>query len=580
MSNLPKGGSYLFGVTNPEDIFTPEDFTDEHKMIYSTTTKFVTNDILPVMEEIEEKKEGLARQLLKACSELGLLGIDIPEKYEGLEMDKITSALVSESMGRAGTFGMMIHGGVTGIGSTPIVFFGNDDQKMRYLPGVAAADKVGAYALTEPEAGTDAMAIKSRAVLSEDGKYYTLNGTKQFITNVGIADYSIVFANVDGEKFTAFIIDEGTEGLSSGLEEKKMGIKGSSTRTIIMENVKVPVENVLFKVGLGHVVAFNILNLGRFKLAASAIGQAKFAMELSATYANERHQFKVPIASFGLIKEKLAEMATGIYVAESTLYRAGGLLDGSLHGADTSDGQVVAKNIEEYALECSMNKVFATEMLAYCVDEGVQIHGGYGYSSEYAIERLYRDARISRIFEGTNEINRSIIPTTLLRKADQLPLQETFEKLHQRIANKDVDLNSEAGLVQAAKDIFLFVLDAGMKKLGKGLMRNQEVIGKLADLAIQAYAMESAWLRAQKAAAKSGDDAAKTKINMATLYINANFNKLANIATEALADIVDPGDLVSTLEQLQVISKFTPKNTIGIRREIAATISAAGKYVC
>jgi alkylation response protein AidB-like acyl-CoA dehydrogenase len=401
---------------------------------------------------------------------------------------------------------------------------------------------------------------------------------------VGIADYSIVFANVDGEKFTAFIIDQDTEGLSSGLEEKKMGIKGSSTRMIIMENVKVPVENVLFQVGLGHVVAFNILNLGRMKIAAGSIGIAKFAMELSATYANERQQFKTPIAQFGLIKEKLAEMATKIYVAESMLYRTGGLLDDSLrnvHATGDNEGQIVAKCIEEYALECSLNKVFATEILAYCVDEGVQIHGGYGFSAEYDIERLYRDARVTRLFEGTSEINRTIIPTTLMRKADKdnLPVQETLEKLRQRISTKAIVRNNEADLVQAAKDIFLYVLDAGLKKYGKGLMRNQEIVGRLADLAIEAFAMESAWLRAQKAAIKLGENDAKHKLNMATMYIYTNISSLVSMATEILAELAADAELENALAELQILSKFTPRDTIGLRREIAATVSNAGKYV-
>lgn len=581
MSNIPKGGSYIFFATNPEDIFTPEDFTDEHKMIYRTTTGFVANNILPVIEEIDDKKEGLAQELLKSCGELGLLGIDIPEKYDGMEMDKITSAIVAECMGRAGSFGMMIHGGHTGIGSTPIVYFGNHDQKQKYLPGVVSGERTGAYALTEPEAGTDAMSIKTKAVMSSDGKYYILNGTKQFISNAAIADYHIVFAKVDGDKFTTFIIDADTEGLSTGPEEKKLGVRGSSTRTVILDNAKVPVENVLFKVGLGHVVAFNILNLGRYKIAAGSLGIAKFALELAATYANERKQFNTPIAEFGLIKEKIAEMAIKIYVAESMIYRTGGLIEDSLHDTDLTDGQAAAKRIEEYSVECSMNKVFATETLAYCVDEGVQIFGGYGVSSEYTIERLYRDARVTRIFEGTNEINRSIIPTTLVRKATKgdLPIQEALEKLRQLLNTKAIVRKDEADLVQAAKEIFIFVLDAAEKKYGKALAKNQEIIGRLADLAIQVFAMESAWLRAQKAASKLGEDEAKIKLNMATVYINSTISELVNIARETLAAIAEGTELTDVLEQLRILSIFTPRNTVGLRREIAAAISDAGKYV-
>lgn len=581
MSNIPKGGSYIFGETNPEDIFTPEDFTDEHRMIRDMTTKFVANNVQTVIEEIDEKKEGVAVGLLKACGELGLLGLDIPEKYNGMDMDKISSAIVAECMGRAGAFGMMIHGGHTGIGSTPIVLFGNDDQKQRYLPHVVTAEKIGAYALTEPEAGSDAMSIKTKAVLSADGTHYLLNGTKQFISNVAIAGYHIVFAKIDGDKYTGFIMDADAAGLSYGPEEKKMGIKGSSTRTLIMENAQVPVENVLFEIGLGHVVAFNILNLGRYKIAAGSLGIAKYALELSAIYANERRQFNVPIAEFGLIKEKLAEMAVRIYVTESMVYRTGGLIEVSLRSAGVHEGQAIAKCIEEYALECSLNKVFATEVLDYCVDEGVQIFGGYGFSSEYAIERLYRDARVTRIFEGTNEINRISIPATLARKVakDGLPLREAAEKVGQSISGKTVTRKNEADLVQAAKDILIFTLDAAMNKFGKALGKNQEIVGKLADLSIQAFAMESAWLRAQKAVAKVGEDDAKQKLRMATVYINANIGAMVNMSVEVLAAIAEGNELAGALEQLRALTNYTPRNTIGLRQEIAAAVSGAGKYV-
>ena len=579
MSSLPLGGSYLFSETKPEDVFTPEDFTDEHKMIGETTTRFVNNNILPVMEEIEEQKEGMLTKLLMDCAELGLLGIDVQEKYDGMDLGKVTSGIVAERMGRAGTFGMMAHGGTTGIGSMPIVYFGNEDQKSRYLPGIVSADIVGAYALTEPEAGSDAMSIKTRAVLSPDGKYYLLNGTKQFISNAIIAGIFIVFAKIDGDKFTTFIVDKDAEGLTLGPEEKKMGIKGSSTRTVIMENCKVPVENLLFEIGKGHVVAFNTLNLGRYKMAASSVGQAKFALELSATYGNERTQFRTPIGEFGLIKEKLAEMATKIYAAESSLYRLSGLLEDALSGMHgVEDGQAAARLIEEYALECAANKIFATEILAYCVDEGVQIFGGYGFSSEYTIERLYRDARVTRIFEGTNEINRSIIPANILRKKG-LPLQEAFEKVGQMAKGGAVTRKNEVDLVQAAKDVFVYTLAEGMKKQDKALMKSQEFVGRFADMAILTLAMESALLRSQKTAKNQGADKAKTQENMARLFVYTTFDKVAGIAKDTLAAIFDGADLETRLEQLQSLAKYTPCNTVAVRREIAAVISAAGKYV-
>ena len=583
MSNLPKGGSFLFGQTNPQDIFTPEDFTLEHKMIYRTAAGFVTDSVLTRMDELEAKKEGLIRELLEAAGELGLNGADISEDYGGMEMDKISTTIIAECMGRSGSFAMT-QGGQTGIGSMPIVMFGTHEQKKKYLPGIATGEKVGAYALTEPGAGSDALSAKTRAELSPDGKYYILNGTKQFITNSAMADIFIVYAKIDGDKFTAFIVDGDSEGLSTGAEEKKMGIKGSSTRSVIFEDVKVPVENLLFEIGRGHVVAFNILNLGRYKLSANSVGNAKFALELAATYANERKQFGTPIANFGLIKEKLAEMAIKIYVTESMVYRTGGLLENMMDSLDTSGddgGQVAAKGIEEYALECSMNKIFATEALAYAVDEGVQIHGGYGFSAEYTIERLYRDARIYRIFEGTNEINRTIIPVTLMRRAAKgdLPLQESVAKLKEEIAAGNLVREGEAGLVQAGKDIFLLTMGAGIQKYGKDLPKQQEIIGRLADLAIQAFAIESAWLRAQKAVANEGETKAKLKLSMAMAYINSTVGLLEYTAKETLTALAEGEELTHLLDNLQRLTKYTTRNTVALRQEIAAAISENGKYL-
>ncbi len=583
MTDLPKGGSFLLSQTNPQEVFTPEDFTEEHKMIFRTALGFVADNILAGIEELESQKEGMIRELLEAAGELGLLGADVPEEYDGMEMDKISSSIIAECMGRAGSFAMT-HGGQTGIGSLPIVFFGNREQKQKYLPGIVSAEKIGAYALTEPGSGSDALAAKTKAVLSPDGKYYILNGTKQFITNAGMADVFIVYAKVDGDKFTAFIVDGDSEGLATGPEEKKMGIKGSSTRTLILEDVKVPVENLLFEIGRGHVVAFNILNMGRYKLAANAVGNAKFALELAATYANDRKQFNTPIANFGLIKEKLAEMAIKTYVAESMVYRTGGLLENMLGSLDTSGddgGQVAAKGIEEYALECSINKVFATEVQAYAVDEGVQIHGGYGFISEYPIERLYRDARIYRIFEGTNEINRNLIPVTLLRRAAKgdLAIQEAVEKLQAALQAGVPAREGEAGLVQAAKDIFLLAMGAGLRKYGEGLQKHQEILGRLADLAIEAFALESAWLRAQKAALKEGEAKAKLKLTMAKAYINSSIGRLELVARETLAAVTEGEELTTALDNLQKLSRYTPRNTVVLRQEIAAAISAAGKYV-
>lgn len=583
MADLPKGGSFLFAPTDPAGVYTPEDFTDEHRMIYRTTLSFVDNEILPRMEELESQKEGLTRELIGAAGELGLLGADVPEEFGGTELDTISSTIIAECVGRGGSF-CQAHGGQTCIGQLPIVFFGTRGQKERYLPDIVSGKKVSSYALTEPDAGTDAMSIKTRAVLSPDGRYYILNGSKQFITNAGFADLFIVFAKVDGDKFTAFIVDRDSEGLSLGPEEKKMGIKGSSTRSLIFEDMKVPVENLLYEVGRGHVVAFNILNIGRYKIAASAVGMAKLALELAANYANNRKQFRVPIVSFGLIREKLAEMAIRIYVAESMIYRTGGLLDNMLSSLDVSGdegGQVAARGIAEYAVECSMCKVFATEAQAYAVDEGVQIHGGYGYIAEYPIERLYRDARIYRIFEGTNEINRVMIPVTILRRAakGEFPLDARVEKLLEDVAGGNIPARGdEAGLVQAAKDVFLLALGIGYRKLGDGLQKYQEVLGRLADLAIQVYAMESAWLRAQKALAREGENRAGLKVKMAASYIYSTMDQLVQKAREVLVAVAGQGEAAGLVGKLAVLCRYIPPNTLAMRNEIATAVSDAGGY--
>ena len=427
------------------------------------------------------------------------------------------------------------------------------------------------------------MGLKTKAVLSPDGKHYIINGAKQFISNVTFGEIFIVFAKIDGEKLTAFIVDRDTEGFATGEEEKKMGLKGSSTRTLFFDDVKVPVENLLFEPGRGHIVAFNILNIGRLKTAANSLGSAKCALELSATYANERRQFNVPIATFGMIQEKLARMAYGIYATESAIYRTSGLINDKLESLDTSGpdgGQVVAKGIEEYAIECSMVKVFASEVQAYVVDDGVQIHGGYGFMSEYPIERLYRDARIYPIFEGTNEINRNLIPTMLMRRSTQgrLPLQEAVESMGRNIGGS-IPARVHAGdLVQAAKDIFLFTLGVGIEKCGEKLLKEQEILGRLADLAIWSYAMESAYLRAEKAAQKGGK-AGVFKTRLATAFIYNTMEKLGPTATQVLAAVSAGDELTERREALAKLMQYTPIDSIALNREIATKISEAGKYI-
>jgi alkylation response protein AidB-like acyl-CoA dehydrogenase len=552
-------------------------------MIYRTALGFVNDKVLTVIDRLEEKEEGLNKQLLMEAGELGLLGTDVPEEYDGYAMDKISTCIIAECIGRAGGFAMT-HGGQTGIGQLPIVYFGTHEQKLKYLPSIVSGEFGTAYALTEPGAGSDALSAKAYATLSPDGKYYILNGTKQFITNAAFSDVFIVFAKIDREKFTGFIVDADSPGLSTGPEEHKMGIKASSTRTLILEDVKVPVENVLYEIGKGHVIAFNILNMGRFKLAGNATGNCKQAIELSAQFAVDRKQFGKSICEFGLIKEKLAEMATRTYVAESNVYRTGGMIENIIHtlpGYPLLDGQVAAKGIEEYAMECSINKIFATEVQGYVMDEGVQIHGGYGVTSEYPIERLYRDCRVYRIFEGTNEINRTVCTSTFVRRglSGAIPMKEAIAAVQAKIAAGAPFCADEGALVQAAKDVVLFTVGAAIQKYDNKVLGYQEIVGKLADMSIAAFGMESAYLRAQKAVAKDGADAAKLKTAMATIYINASINNVVNWGKEVLASVADGDELVKLLADMQSLAQYTPKNTIALRQEVAAAVSSAIKYV-
>ncbi len=582
MSDLPKGGSYLMEATDYKSIFTPEDFDDEHRMVADSLVSFLDEKVFPVMEDIDDKKEGLMRQLLVEAGEYGFLGSDIPEKYDGTETDEICSTIIAEKLGATGSFAIA-HGGHTGIGNLPIVYFGNEQQKAAYLPSIVTADKVSAYALTEPGSGSDALSAKTKAVINDEGTHYVLNGSKTFISNAGMADIFIVYAKIDGEKFSAFIVDGHSGGLTTGAEEKKMGLKGSSTRSVYFDNVLVPVENLLFEPGKGHVVAFNILNIGRHKVAANAVGAAKYALDQATSYANERKQFKVPISEFGLIKEKLAEMAIRIYAAESAVYRTGGLLNNMMHSLDRSGddgGQVTAKGIEEYALECSLEKVFASEVEAFVVDEGVQIHGGYGFIAEYPIERLYRDARIRRIFEGTNEINRNLIPTTLLRRAQKgaFPLLESVNSLLKKAGGTVPVRENPGDLVQAAKDVFLYSMGLTYEKFGGDLMKQQEILGRLADIAIYAYVMESCWLRAKKAAENNRQNLQLTK-NMASAFIYTSVEKLVLSANEIAANVASGSALVEIQENLDKLTQYVPIDIITIRSKIAGSISAAGKYV-
>src|ERR1700726_4390685 len=499
-----QGGSFLLAASTPEEIFSPEDFTEEHRAIARTTEEFWNKEVAPNVDAIQHQEPGLAISILRKSGQLGLTAVIIPEKFGGMEMDLTSAMIVAEGVSKDGSYSGW-HGAHTGIGTLPLLLFGTEEQKQRYLPKLATAEMVAAYCLTEPQAGSDALAAKTRADLSPDGKHYILNGQKMWITNGGAADLYTVFAEVDGEKFTAFLVERKFPGVQPGAEEKKMGIKGSSTTPVYLDKVPVPVENVLGEIGRGHIIAFNILNLGRLKLGAFATGGAKEMLRQSLQYAKDRKAFGKSIAEFGMIQHKLAEMSIRIFAAESMTYRVGGLIENQLEGFSwdqPSAAQTMLKAVEEFAAECSYIKVFASEMLDYVVDEGVQIHGGDGYSQEYAVERAYRDSRINRIFEGTNEINRLLATGMLLKRAQrgQLPLVEAVKKLQAEILAGPslAEGDEDSRLVANAKKVTLFALGVAFQKYMAALEEQQEVLAGITDIAMNAFAMESTLLRTQK----------------------------------------------------------------------------------
>jgi alkylation response protein AidB-like acyl-CoA dehydrogenase len=588
MSIKVKGGGFVIDELDVQAIATPDELTEEQRMIAETTENFVEGEILPRDEEIEQLNYKLTVELMRKAGELGLLAADIPEVYEGLELDKISSTLITEKLSKASSFALSI-GAHVGIGTLPIVYFGTPEQKKKYLPDLAAARKIAAYCLTEPSSGSDALGAKTTATLSQDGKHYILNGSKQYITNAGFADIFIVYAKVNGKDFSTFIVERTMEGLSVGPEEKKMGIKGSSTCPLILEEVKVPVENLLWEVGKGHLIAFNILNIGRYKLAAGCVGGAKEVIALSAQYANERKQFGKPISSFPLIGKKLAEMNTRTYVLESMVYRTAGHIEDGLQGIDYNSpeaGQQAAKAIAEYAIECSINKVFGSEALDFAADEGVQIHGGYGFIQEYKIERIYRDSRINRIFEGTNEINRLLIPGTLMKRAmkGDLPLLQKAQALQSELLELKPSgtfegrLEQEAHLIQMAKKIFLMVGGGAVQKYMTSLEEQQEILSHLADMMILIYAMESTLLRTKKRLGKEGEDRTRNAAAMTEVFVHESFDQIESLAKEALASM-ETGDVLRTqLSVLKKLSRRTPSNTIKLKRQIAKKIIEAEKY--
>ncbi|HLU20846.1 MAG TPA: acyl-CoA dehydrogenase family protein [Bacillaceae bacterium] len=584
-----KGGSFLIDDITPDQIFTPEDYTDEHIMIAKTTDDFVENEVIPEVEHLENHEFQRTVKLLKKAGELGLLGADVPEEYDGLGLDKISSSLITEKMARAGGFSLS-HGAHVGIGSLPIVLFGNEAQKKKYLPALATGEKLSAYALTEPGSGSDALGAKANAKLNAEGTHYILNGEKQWITNSAFADIFIVYAKIDGEQFSAFIVERDFPGVSTGAEEKKMGIKSSSTRTLILEDAEVPVENLLGEAGKGHRIAFNILNIGRYKLGVGAIGGSKRALEITLQYASQRKQFKTPIAQFNLTKEKFGTLGAEVYAAESSVYRTVGLFEermSLLTDEQVKNGTEVASSIAEYAIECSLNKVFASEVLDHVVDEGVQIHGGYGYMQEYEIERAYRDSRINRIFEGTNEINRLLVPGTFLRKAfkGELPLLEKAQSLQEELMMLmpeepgDEPLAQEKQLVKGAKKVALMIAGLGAQKYGTALEKEQEILAKLADIVSFVYAMESVVLRTEKAINRDGVNKSTQKLLYTQIFCQDSIVKVDQYARECLAAI-EEGDTFRMMNSaLRKLTRHTPINVIAKKREAADRLIDAGKFV-
>ena len=583
------GGSFLLEERRPDEVFTPEDFTEQHQLIGQTAEEFAVNEILPNAEKIEHKDFSITRDLLKKAGELGLSSAEIPEAYGGLELDKVTAAVIADHIAKYAGFATT-WGGHTGIGTLPIVYFGTEAQKKKYLPRLGAGEIVGAYALSEASSGSDALNCRTRAELSQDGKTYTLNGEKMWITNAGFADLFTVFAKVDGEKFTAFLVEKTFPGFSIGAEEHKMGIRGSSTCPIILNDCKVPAENVLGEIGKGHVIAFNILNVGRFKLGAMCVGGARVSIANAIGYAKQRKAFGKVIADFGLVREKLANMATLLYVGESLVYRTVGMMDAALNEVDKSGADALKetrKAIEEYAVECSIIKVWGSEMIDYVVDETVQIYGGYGFVEEYPAERAYRDARINRIFEGTNEINRMIITGFLLKRAmsGQLPLMPAIKKLMDEVLSgpsmgEDLEgpLAEERKLVASAKKLGLFVSGAATQKYMQAIQDQQEVMGAIADMVIETYAMESAVLRAQKIVAHSSEAAAALPIAMTRVYLSQAMEKIEAAARKVIAAVAD-GDMLRTqLAILRRLAKHEPFNTIELRQQIAQKMIERGKY--
>jgi alkylation response protein AidB-like acyl-CoA dehydrogenase len=584
-----RGSAFLFEDALPAQVFTPEDLTEEHLAVGRMIDEFWASEVEPNLPAIREKQLGLALAVLRKSAELGLTGMTIPEEFGGMEMDLLSLMVAAEHMGRDASYAGW-HSAHTGIGTLPIVYFGTPEQKKKYLPRLARLELLAAYALTEPLAGSDALAARTRADLAPDGKHYILNGQKMWITNGGAADLFTVFAKVGGEKFTAFLVERAFPGVSSGAEEHKMGIRGSSTTAVYLDNVAVPVENVLGEIGRGHVIAFNVLNIGRLKLGPASVGAAKNVLAISIKYAKQRKAFGCAIADFGAIQHKLAEMAIRIFAAESMNWRIAGLIEsrtraGSAEGRQTSTAEMQA--LEEYAAECSMVKVFASEMLDYVVDEGVQIHGGYGFHQDYAVERAYRDSRINRLFEGTSEINRLVIMGMPLKRAarGQLPLFEAARAVlnsggnssrwNEKSGVTESGVREEDLLVRNAKKIFLLTLAVAHEKYGAQLEKQQEVIMNLSDIAMEVFAMESSLLRNKKltSSGKSG-----SALDICAVYLRDAIARIEGFSRTVLSACCEEDTLRKHLATVRHYADHTPVNSIALRRQIASRLLSSERY--
>ncbi len=581
------GGSWLIDPVGAHDQFTGADFSDDDLLYARTAEEFVRNEVLTRLEDIESKQEGLMPALLKRAGALGLLMIDVPEAYGGLGLRKTTSMLVSERGALCASFSVS-WGAHTGIGTLPLVYYGNEAQKQQYLPKLATGEWLAGYALTEPGAGRDALGARTGAERDADGAY-RLSGTKQFITNAGFADLFTVFAKVDGDKFTAFLVERATPGLSTGPEEKKLGIRGSSTRQLVLDGARVPAENVLGQIGQGHKIAFNILNIGRFKLGAGAGGAAKECLQVALDYARERKQFGQPIASFGMVQRKLADMATRIYVADSMSYRTAGLMDAAADAIDAdapdAPSRLVRESVEEYTLEASILKVFGTETLNFVADEALQVLGGYGFTEEYPVERHYRDSRINRIFEGTNEINRLIIPATLVKRigTGALPYLDFLQQVDHELADPAARPHPSAGPLgceiaasERAKRIVAYTARVMMERDLASLKNKQQHLEIFSNMIIEVFAMDSVVNRTRLLLARGPDDATALRIAMTNVYVASANERVADGARRLLANELDGAELHQHFANIDALVLAFPIRTIAAKTQIAEALVAAG----